>query len=209
MEENKDKLKNEIKKTENKKDKKLIILILVIVILFLLTVSLSALVGFHCFKQMNNANSQSKNINFGIDSNISSEELSNLTKEEIQNELNKKINEGMINISMNTQPTFKDGKSEGNLLIVNNTVNNYPQIVEIYIPAETETKNDETTVIKEEQLIYQSGVIPVGSRIDNAKLNVDLEKGNYDCVAYFHNVDVETQQILGTAGANIKISVLN
>ena len=43
--------------------------------------------------------------------------------------LNEKVEEGMINISMNTSPIFADGTSEGNLMIVNESVNNYPQIV--------------------------------------------------------------------------------
>ncbi|MBQ4265389.1 MAG: hypothetical protein IJB85_07755, partial [Clostridia bacterium] len=33
--------------------------------------------------------------------------------------LNAKVEEGMINISMNTSPNFRDGTAEGNLMIVN------------------------------------------------------------------------------------------
>ncbi|MFR7742565.1 MAG: hypothetical protein ACLU3I_04150 [Acutalibacteraceae bacterium] len=36
----------------------------------------------------------------------------------------------MINISMNTAPYFEDGKAEGNVMIVNESINNYPQQVE-------------------------------------------------------------------------------
>ena len=49
--------------------------------------------------------------------------------------LNQKVEEGMINISMNTTPNFANGTSEGNLMIVNEGVNRYPQVVEI-------TRND-------------------------------------------------------------------
>ena len=49
--------------------------------------------------------------------------------------LNEQVEAGMINISMNTSPVFSDGTSEGNLMIVNEGVNRYPQIVEI-------TRND-------------------------------------------------------------------
>lgn len=34
--------------------------------------------------------------------------------EEIQKELNEKVAQGMINISMNTSPVFEDGKAKGN-----------------------------------------------------------------------------------------------
>ncbi len=36
----------------------------------------------------------------------------------------------MINISMNTAPYFEDGEAEGNVMIVNESINNYPQQVE-------------------------------------------------------------------------------
>ena len=38
----------------------------------------------------------------------------------------------MINISCNTAPYFKDGKSEGNVMLVNELNNLYPQKVEFY-----------------------------------------------------------------------------
>lgn len=108
--------------------------------------------------------------------------------------LNEKVEEGMINISMNTSPVFKDGTSEGNLMIVNEGMNNYPQIVEI-------TRNDTG------ELIYKSGGIPVGSKIEKAKLSVDLPAGTYECTAMFHSVDPDTGASLGCAGAIITITV--
>ena len=118
----------------------------------------------------------------------------NLSPEEIAEKLNEKVAEGMINISMNTSPVFEDGKAKGNLLIVNSEVNNYPQIVYI-------VRNDNN------QEIYRSGGIPVGSKIEYAALDVDLPAGTYECTAYFNNADPETGAILGTAGAEITITV--
>jgi len=115
--------------------------------------------------------------------------------EEIVASLNEKVEAGMINISMNTSPVFSDGSCEGNLMIVNEEVNNYPQIVEI-------TRNDTG------ETIYKSGGIPVGSKIERAKLNVDLPAGVYECTAMFHNVDPETGISLGCAGAIITITIL-
>ena len=54
----------------------------------------------------------------------------NLSPEEIAEKLNEKVAEGMINISMNTAPYFENGASEGNIMIVNESINNYPQQVE-------------------------------------------------------------------------------
>ena len=47
----------------------------------------------------------------------------NLSPEEIEARLNEKVAEGMINISANTAPIFEDGSSEGNLMLVNESIN--------------------------------------------------------------------------------------
>lgn len=113
----------------------------------------------------------------------------------IRDSLNEKVEEGMINISMNTSPVFADGTSAGSLMIVNEEVNNYPQVVEI--------SRDDTG-----ELIYRSGAIPVGSKIEAAKLSVDLDPGTYKCTALFYNVDPDTGDYLGCAGAVVTVTVL-
>ena len=120
----------------------------------------------------------------------------NHSPEEIAEKLNEKVAEGMINISMNTAPYFEDGKAEGNVMIVNESINNYPQQVEFI-------RNDTG------EQIYQSNAIPVGSKIERAKLDVVLPTGTYECTAYFHNLDPESGEIIGTAGAIITITVKN
>ena len=100
----------------------------------------------------------------------------------------------MINISMNTSPIFPDGKSEGNLMIVNELVNTYPQRVELI-------RNDTDAVI------YSSAAIAVGSKIASAKLDVELPAGTYECTAMFHSLDPETGAVLGTAGAVVTVTV--
>ena len=119
-----------------------------------------------------------------------------MTPEEIEAALNNKVAEGMINISANTAPIFEDGSSEGNLMLVNESINNYPQMVQI-------VRNDTG------EQIYQSKAIPVGSKIERAKLDVTLPAGTYECTAYFHNLDPESGAIIGTAGAVITITVKN
>ena len=128
------------------------------------------------------------------DANAEEGGLAHRSEEEIRAELNEKVAQGMINISMNTSPVFESGTAEGNLLIVNSERNNYPQIV---------------TIVRKDtgEEIYRSGGIPVGSKIERARLDADLPAGTYDCVAYFNNVDPETGDFLGTAGAEIVVTV--
>ena len=120
----------------------------------------------------------------------------NLSPEEIAEKLNEKVAEGMINISMNTAPYFENGKAEGNVMIVNESINNYPQQVEFI-------RNDTG------EQIYQSDAIPVGSKIERAKLDVELPAGTYECTAMFHNLDPVSGEIIGTAGAIITITIKN
>ena len=108
--------------------------------------------------------------------------------------LKEKVEEGMINISMNTSPNFKSGTSSGTLMIVNESINRYPQVIEI-------TRNDTG------EIIYKSDAIPVGSKIESDTLDTALPAGTYECTATFHNVDPETGVSLGCAGAIIHITV--
>ena len=119
-----------------------------------------------------------------------------LSQEEIEANLNRQVEEGYINISMNASPVFENGQAEGNLMIVNETVNRYPQ--QVIIPR---NDNGET--------IYTSAAIPVGSKIAADTLDMDLEAGAYDCTAMFHSLDPDSGAILGSAGANITITVQN
>ena len=120
----------------------------------------------------------------------------NLSPEEIAEKLNEKVAEGMINISMNTAPYFENGAAEGNIMIVNESINNYPQQVEFI-------RNDT------QEVIYQSKAIPVGSKIERAALDVELLAGTYECTAMFHNLDPVSGEIIGTAGAIINITIKN
>ena len=118
----------------------------------------------------------------------------NLSPEEIAERLNQKVEEGMINISMNTAPYFENGTAEGNVMIVNEDINLYPQQVEFI-------RNDT------QEVIYQSKAIPVGSKIERAALDVELPAGSYECTAMFHSLDPVSGEIIGTAGAIITITI--
>ena len=109
--------------------------------------------------------------------------------------LNEKVEEGMINISMNTSPVFADGTSKGSLMIVNSDINRYPISVEI-------SRNDTGEVI------YTSKAVPVGSKIEADKLDVVLDAGTYECTAMFFNLDPDIGDKLGSAGVVIELTVL-
>lgn len=111
-------------------------------------------------------------------------------------DLNKQVEDGMITMSMNADPSFENGSAKGNLLIENDKSNKHPQVIQIY-------RNDN------KELIYTSGMIPVGQFLNEDTLDVKLPKGDYKCTAYFNAVDEKTGEKLGTSGANITIHIAN
>ena len=123
-------------------------------------------------------------------------DLSGLSQEEIQDMLNKKVKDSEINISMSTHPIFENGTTAGPLKIVNNTVNNYPMSVQIH-------RNDTG------ECIYASAAIPIGSKIENDTLDVDLPAGEYDCTATFSSLNPDNGLVRGQAKAIIKVTVLH
>ena len=113
-----------------------------------------------------------------------------------QDELQQLLDESMIAFSINTSPVFATGSSEGNLMLENPANNAKLLMVEIY--------RDDT-----EELIYQSKALPVGSYIENVRLDKVLEPGEYAATAYFKAYHEEDGSYIGQAGAAILITVLS
>ena len=174
---------------DNKKGKKKYLLLLLLLLLFTITA-----ISLVVYKNKGNIGLDNP-FSIGLDSNLS-DGNGGKSKEEIQAELNKKVEEGMMNVSMNTNIVLKNGKSKANLKITNKENNRYMQFVEIY------TKEDN-------KLIHKTGGIPVGKSLNEAKLDEELKKGTYECVAFFNGVDETTNSIVGKVGVNITINVLN
>ncbi|MGN0499177.1 MAG: hypothetical protein ACI4F6_08995 [Acutalibacteraceae bacterium] len=135
--------------------------------------------------------SQSTYFDTTVDDSVSDEKTESAVAD-----LNQQVEDGMITMSMNADPSFDNGSAKGNLLIENDKINKHPQVVQIY-------RNDT------KELIYTSSMIPVGQFINDDTLDVKLPKGDYKCTAYFNAVDENTGEKLGTSGANITIHILN
>lgn len=126
-------------------------------------------------------------------------QLDGKNKAQIEEELNRIIEKGSMQISINLNPQFPSGSDEGNLKIENSPANHYAQEVVIFL---NDDKNTE---------IYRSGLILPNYHIETDKLSVDLDKGEYPCTAIFTAYDTSTDTPLpvGTAAANLKIFVLS
>ncbi len=87
----------------------------------------------------------------------------------------------MINISMNSRPLPKRQLCR-KLMIVNESVNNYPA-------------GGGDPPQRHREVIYMSGAIPVGSKLETAKLSADLDAGTYECTPLFYNVRPRQRRI--------------
>lgn len=115
--------------------------------------------------------------------------------EDIEKALNTMVDEGMFNIAINQNPVYANGEDEGTIGIENVPGNRY--LMQVNITRDDTGEN-----------IYESGVIDPGYYIEKAKLKTPLPAGEYKCTAVFTAFDKETEKEMGTAGANITISVL-
>ena len=119
--------------------------------------------------------------------------INHMTEEEIQKALNDIVDEGMFRISIASDIiAIENGKAE--LRIENNIQNRYIMQVSIYL--------DENG--KE---IYSTDLIDPGYYIQSAELDKHLEPGTYAATAIFTALYPDTEEIVGTAGANVKIHV--
>lgn len=128
------------------------------------------------------------------DPNAALGQLENKSQEEIQDELNRIVEEGMFNISIAAEAHFADGSSEGDLRIENIPSNHYLMKVQI-------TRDDT------DEIIYTTGLIEPNHHIQAARLDVDLDAGEYPCTAVFSAYDTETEKQVGQAAAKVNIVV--
>ena len=119
--------------------------------------------------------------------------LNVMTEEEIQEALNNIVEEGMFRISLASNIiAIEDGMAD--VRIENNLQNRYVMQVTLTL--------DETG-----EEIYRTGLIDPGYYIQQAEFNKHLDPGEYDATAIFTALYADTEEIVGTVGANVKIHV--
>ncbi len=122
--------------------------------------------------------------------------LQQMTDEEIQQELNRVVEDGMFNISIASSIVFESPESEGEARIENIAANHYHMQVDIFL--------DETN-----ECVYSSDLIRPGYSIEKIKLEKKLEPGEYAAKAVFSAITQEDMKLFGQAGAEVKLYVLD
>ena len=120
--------------------------------------------------------------------------LAGKTRHELQGMLDKIMDEGMVNVSMNSVVVFDDGTAEGSLGVENISANRY--YVRVVL------KND-----ADGSVLYESQGLKPGQYIDKIKLNKDLPAGEYACTATEIITDPETLEDIGQVDVAVKLIV--
>lgn len=118
------------------------------------------------------------------------------TEEEIQAELQQKVDDKMVAFTVNSTPVFEDGKSEGNLMLASpsSNINNIQFLI---------TRDDTG------EQIYDSGMLAPNSYIEKDKLDVELPGGEYVCTATILLLDREDFAEKGRVQAGLVINIKN
>lgn len=117
------------------------------------------------------------------------------TQEEIQEELNRQVEEGMFNISIASVIQFENGTAPGKAYIENVPGNHYAMQVTITLDDTGET-------------VYETKAIKPGNYIEDITLTKDLDAGAHEATATFTALDSESLEEVGKAAAKINLNVL-
>ncbi|NLW70825.1 MAG: hypothetical protein GX061_07075 [Eubacteriaceae bacterium] len=167
---------------EEKKPKKNALNIIIAILLIIIGVLLFLLLSPQISKKKNR------------DPNARLGQYEGKSQEEIQAELNRIVEEGMFNISINPNVTLENGEAEADLRIENIAANHHLMSVVITL--------DETG-----EQIYSSGLIEPGYHIQTAPLSRPLKKGYYSATAVFTAYYAEDEKPAGQAAVKINIEV--
>lgn len=106
-----------------------------------------------------------------------------------------RVAEGMIVVKMKSTWVFPDGKSEGNGYVANSEANGKPMFVTVQDVDTGDT-------------LLEAGPIPVGSCIENFKLDKELEAGTYTAIVA-HSLLDENDEVYNTVRTQVTIEVKN
>lgn len=117
-----------------------------------------------------------------------------IDKEELMKRMQKKVDEGYVNLQMNTEVIFNQGDGFGTIQAVNPEENQTVIAFDIFLA-------------DSDEILYSSGSISPGQYINKGKLNRTLKKGTYEAYAAVKMFDEETQKELNASKVVLSIVV--
>lgn len=115
--------------------------------------------------------------------------------EQIQGEIKDKVARGMFMTHMNTTWTFPNGESASSDAVMgNSSANSYPFWFTV-------------TLSDTNEVVYKSGLLPIGQQLSEIKLEKDLGKGTYPAVVNIQMVDENGKEVDSNMGFNITLTI--
>lgn len=116
--------------------------------------------------------------------------------EEVMSEMTEKVEEGMFECKMTTTWTFDNADAESpNAYVANAEGNRYTFYFDVYLDGTDE-------------VIYSSPLLPVGTEIQNIKLEKELPAGEYGATVVYTLVNDEYEEV-SAVGFKIKIYMVH
>lgn len=200
-----EKLYDELQR-DNKKQKRKLITRNTIIGTLLIIIVLLLLRGCncHCCKCPTNTDIENENTPKGFYTQETDiDEIKQKDEQAKIEELNKKLEAGYMTFSINSSPVFETGSSKGNLNIVNLEENNLPQVWQLWT-TKTNAEGEEVY----DEMILETGLIPVGKSLPEKELDVPLEKGTHKILAICYGVN-EDGSIGGMVQTYLNLTVKN
>ena len=118
-----------------------------------------------------------------------------VTPNNVQKASEESVAPGYYTVRMNYEWYFATGDAVSeNAYVENLAVNTNAVYIDLFLAED------------EENAIYKSPVIPLGSSLQNIALDTPLEAGTYPCVAVYHLVD-DDQKTLSTLRVTVTVTV--
>jgi hypothetical protein len=116
---------------------------------------------------------------------------------QIQEETQEKVARGMFATHFSTSWSFPDGKSaSSNAVMGNSSANQFPFYFTVTLQGTGE-------------LVYTSGLLPVGTEIEELILDTELPAGTYPASLGIHMIDDEGEPVEGNTVFNITLEIEN
>lgn len=161
---------------EKPKKKKRWIFIIIFVLLMLITIGGYQAWKYFTFEEPSRALQKELEAEIGL--------LPGMTVDEIQDRLSRHVAEGRFNASMNSNPVFQNGTAKGDVTIENIPGNRYAFTVTVQVAAVDKERFPDTAKYLGETILT-TGLLEPGTYLTDKKLDVNLPKGEYNCVATF------------------------
>lgn len=191
----------ELKKKEKRMRRRIIFLLLLLLLIIISCIYL--------FRGREIKNDDSMESEIAAEAGI----MPGMSPEEIQDRLNRRVAESRLNVSINTEPVFEDGRAKGDVRIENIPGNNYSFKVKITV---TDANENEGAKDHIGDVIMQTGLIAPNSYVYEKALDVNLPRGAYTCTATFtaykeveQSDGSKKMEEQGQTGVQIIVTVMN